>query len=140
MKSLHLKRQPQAIRNFTICIGSTPTFLYLYLYLNTAYAAHYVYFTNLCLFKHKSYILFHQFMISFFFSSYIQFLATLPKSYSKKVIIITCEEDRKLCPRLSTGHAYNSELLLTGILRQQLDLDQYPYFIFVEFHFYFYDY
>ena len=29
--------------NFTIHIGSTPTFLYFDLYLNTAYAAHYVY-------------------------------------------------------------------------------------------------
>ena len=30
--------------DFTIHIGSTPTFLYFDLYLNTAYAAHYVYF------------------------------------------------------------------------------------------------
>ena len=33
--------------DFTIRIGSTPTFLYFDLYLNTAYAAHYVYFTFL---------------------------------------------------------------------------------------------
>ena len=31
--------------DFTFYIGSTPTFLYFVLYLNTAYAAHYVYFT-----------------------------------------------------------------------------------------------
>ena len=31
--------------DYTIRIGSTPTFLYFDLYLNTAYAAHYVYFT-----------------------------------------------------------------------------------------------
>ena len=31
--------------DFTIHIGSTPTFLYFDLYLNTTYAAHYVYFT-----------------------------------------------------------------------------------------------
>ena len=30
--------------DFTIRIGSTPTFLHFGLYLNTAYAAHYVYF------------------------------------------------------------------------------------------------
>ena len=30
--------------DFTINIGSTPTYLYFDLYLNTAYAAHYVYF------------------------------------------------------------------------------------------------
>ena len=29
--------------DFTIRIGSTPTFLYFDLYLNTAYVAHYVY-------------------------------------------------------------------------------------------------
>ena len=29
--------------DFTFHIGSTPTFLYFDLYLNTAYAAHYVY-------------------------------------------------------------------------------------------------
>ena len=29
--------------DFTFYIGSTPTFLYFDLYLNTAYAAHYVY-------------------------------------------------------------------------------------------------
>ena len=29
---------------FTFYIGSTPTFLYFNLYLNTAYAAHYIYF------------------------------------------------------------------------------------------------
>ena len=32
------------ISDFTFHIGSTPTFLYFDLYLNTAYAAHYVYF------------------------------------------------------------------------------------------------
>ena len=32
--------------DFTIRIGSTPTFLYFDLYLYSAYAAHYVYFTN----------------------------------------------------------------------------------------------
>ena len=32
---------------FAFYIGSTPTFLYFDLYLNTAYAAHYVYFCSL---------------------------------------------------------------------------------------------
>ena len=31
--------------DFTLHIGSTSTFLYFDLYLNTAYAAHYVYFS-----------------------------------------------------------------------------------------------
>ena len=33
--------------DFTFRIGSTPTFLYFDLYLNTAYAAHYVYYYTL---------------------------------------------------------------------------------------------
>ena len=32
--------------NYTISIGSTPTFLYVDLYLYSAYAAHYVYIIN----------------------------------------------------------------------------------------------
>ena len=32
--------------DYTILIGSTPTFLYFDLYLYSAYAAHYVYVTN----------------------------------------------------------------------------------------------
>ena len=32
--------------DFTVHIGSTQTFLYFDLYLNIAYAAHYVYFTG----------------------------------------------------------------------------------------------
>ena len=35
--------------DFTIRIGSTPTFLYFDLYLYSAYAAHYVYFTLMLL-------------------------------------------------------------------------------------------
>ena len=32
--------------DFTIRIGSTPTFLYFNLYLDSVYAAHYVYYKN----------------------------------------------------------------------------------------------
>ena len=37
---------PLETLDFAIHIGSTPTFLYFELYLNTAYAVHYVYFTT----------------------------------------------------------------------------------------------
>ena len=40
------KRSTLETLDFTFYIGSTPTFLYFDLYLNTAYAAHYVYFTT----------------------------------------------------------------------------------------------
>ena len=36
--------------DYTIYIGSTPTFLYFDLYLYSAYAAHFVYFTFVVLF------------------------------------------------------------------------------------------
>ena len=39
------KGPPLETLDFAFYIGSTPTFLYFDLYLNTAYAAHYVYFT-----------------------------------------------------------------------------------------------
>ena len=32
--------------DYTICIGSTPTFLYFDLYFNTAYIAHYILFLS----------------------------------------------------------------------------------------------
>ena len=35
--------------DYTIRIGSTPTFLYFDLYLNSAYAAHYAYFITVFL-------------------------------------------------------------------------------------------
>ena len=35
--------------DYAIRIGSTPTFLYIDLYLHSAYAAHYVYIIELCL-------------------------------------------------------------------------------------------
>ena len=38
----------ESIKSFYI--GSTPTFLYIDLYLNTAYATHYVFFTILTLY------------------------------------------------------------------------------------------
>ena len=39
--------------DYTIRIGSTPTFLYFYLYLYSAYAAHYVYYNNSILILHE---------------------------------------------------------------------------------------
>ena len=38
-----------------ICIGSTPTFYYFDFYLNTAYEAHYVYFTLHILYRNVKY-------------------------------------------------------------------------------------
>ena len=41
-----LEREMLETLDYTIRIGSTPTFLYFDLYLYSAYAAHYVYYFN----------------------------------------------------------------------------------------------
>ena len=43
-RNMFLSDEEQTLEtlDFGFCIGSTPTFLYFDLYLNTAYAAHYI--------------------------------------------------------------------------------------------------
>ena len=51
----------------------------------------------------------------------------MPTSFSDHVLIVSCDEDKKLCTQaLSAGHVHSSELLLTGVLRQELDTEMYP--------------
>ena len=57
--------------DYTIHIGSTPTFLYFDLYLYSAYAAHYVYYTTFITLRlYICYI----FFASLFSSSHVQLL------------------------------------------------------------------
>ena len=49
----------------TIRIGSTPTFLYFDLYLYSAYAAHYVYITNIDMYNAWGSLRCHLFKINF---------------------------------------------------------------------------
>ena len=43
------------------------------------------------------------------------------------VTVLSCDEDKKLCEKANVEKVYTAELLLTGILRQELDLEQYPF-------------
>lgn len=38
---------------------------------------------------------------------------------------MSCDEDKEMCKKAHLQTVYTAELLLTGILRQQLDLEQY---------------
>ena len=58
-----------------------------------------------------------------------QYLSSMPRGKEDRVIVISCEEDRGVCKKpLETGiPVVSAEVLLTGILRQQLDLEEYPF-------------
>lgn len=65
----------------------------------------------------------HQFVCAF------QFLSSMPRGKEDRVFVISCEEDRSVCKKpLEAGiPVVSAEVLLTGVLRQQLDLDEYPF-------------
>ncbi len=58
----------------------------------------------------------------------------MPKKPSgdNNVIVVSCEADQSLCkPALSAGiSVVNSEFILTGVLKQEVDIDKYPLIIF----------
>ncbi len=55
-------------------------------------------------------------------------LTTLPTSPEDRVIIVTCEGDMGSCgDALRAGvPAHSTELILGGVLKQELDLHSYP--------------
>ncbi len=59
-----------------------------------------------------------------------QYIGTMPKKHSgdNNVIVVSCEGDQSLCkPAISAGISIvNSEFILTGILKQEVDVDKYP--------------
>ncbi|ESP05694.1 hypothetical protein LOTGIDRAFT_103252 [Lottia gigantea] len=57
-----------------------------------------------------------------------QVLKSLPKKKEDNMVIISCDEDKTLCqPAISNGiDIVSSEFILTGILRQQIDIQSYP--------------
>ena len=70
-----------------------------------------------------------QFMISK--SPVLQFLATLPKTASEQTIVISCEEDKAVCDgAVKAGiPVVSAEFILTGALRQEPDLNSYPFIV-----------
>ena len=49
----------------------------------------------------------------------------MPSRDDIDIVIISCEEDKDMFKKANIQTAYTAELLLTGILRQNLDLEQY---------------
>jgi hypothetical protein len=60
-----------------------------------------------------------------------EYLARMPRGKKDNVLVISCERDHDACKRaLADGiPVYSAELLLTGILRQDLSLDQNLLFV-----------
>ncbi len=58
-----------------------------------------------------------------------QFLSSMPRSKDDRVFVISCEEDRSVCKKpLAAGvPVVSAEVLLTGVLRQELNLEEYPF-------------
>ena len=58
----------------------------------------------------------------------MQYVASLPKKFEDRLVIISCDEDITHCQ--AAVHCgipvVTSEFLLTGILQQRLDVDAYP--------------
>lgn len=54
----------------------------------------------------------------------------MPRGKEDKVFVISCKEDRGVCKKpLEAGiPVVSAEVLLTGILRQELNLEEYPFF------------
>ena len=50
----------------------------------------------------------------------------MPTSRDNDVIVLSCDEDTKMCQKANIENVYTAELLLSGILRQEIDLEQYP--------------
>ena len=68
------------------------------------------------------------FIHSFIF--FLQFLSSMPRSKDDRVFVISCEEDKSVCKKpLEAGiPVVSAEVLLTGVLRQELNLEEYLLF------------
>ena len=53
----------------------------------------------------------------------------MPRGKEDRVFVISCKEDKSVCKKpLEAGiPVVSAEVLLTGVLRQQLDLEEYPF-------------
>ena len=67
---------------------------------------------------------------SFIHLFFLQFLSSMPRSKDDRVFVISCEEDKSVCKKpLEAGiPVVSAEVLLTGVLRQELDLEEYLLF------------
>ena len=59
-----------------------------------------------------------------------QYLGSIPKTYSDQTVVISCEEDKAACDSaIKAGiPIVSSEFILTGALRQEADINSYPFY------------
>ncbi|KAI0227639.1 hypothetical protein LSAT2_021845 [Lamellibrachia satsuma] len=57
-----------------------------------------------------------------------EYLPSPPCSYQEKTVVVSCDANKAVCQRTLDGNipVVSAEFLLTGILRQEVELDQYP--------------
>lgn len=60
----------------------------------------------------------------------LQYLASMPKAECENVVVVSTEDDKLLCEAAvrSDIPVVNPEFVLTGLLRQEIDLNSYPFF------------
>ena len=53
----------------------------------------------------------------------------MPRKFEERTIVISCDEDRASCKAAMAAKIpiVNTEFILTGILRQQVDTELYPF-------------
>lgn len=58
----------------------------------------------------------------------MQFVASLPRKFEDRLIVISCDDDAAQCRALVDCGipVVTSEFLLTGVLRQEVDVEVYP--------------
>ena len=59
----------------------------------------------------------------------LKFTSPLSPRPEEKVIVVTCDEDLGMCKNVMEAGipVYSTELILGGVLRQELELHSYPY-------------
>ncbi|XP_041360299.1 LOW QUALITY PROTEIN: mediator of DNA damage checkpoint protein 1-like [Gigantopelta aegis] len=64
-----------------------------------------------------------------------QYVPAMPKKLEEKLIVISCDEDKTACkPALNAGiPVVSAEFVLTGILKQELNVKKYPFIYWVFF-------
>ncbi|XP_052067194.1 mediator of DNA damage checkpoint protein 1-like isoform X2 [Mytilus californianus] len=58
-----------------------------------------------------------------------QYLTTMPKKGGDNIVIVSCPDDESLCTAVMKAGVpvVNSEFILTGILRQEVNINSYPF-------------
>ena len=74
-------------------------------------------------------LIFYYFLTDILECAGAQYLTTIPKKYSDHTVVISCIEDIAVCETSIKVNLpiVNAEFVLTGLLRQDIDIDKYPF-------------